>query len=177
MPKVHYLPAFCPVHGLFPSDYTIGGDSTTSYIGNATCCLQCGRVSEVISGDYSSTSAGLNVLLDPSISEEALAAIKGLAERLQKGEISPELAQVEAEQISPKVGRLFDIRNWSDQAQATLATAIIGAASVVIAAKMSSSPNQSVDVTCNPVVIERVVVEPQAKSDKPPAPSTTPIEE
>jgi hypothetical protein len=154
--QVHHPPAFCPVHGLFPAtQFALGvGVRQTSFIGCLQTCPRCGRPSEIIPGVYDSIPSGLNILIDKSISPEALAVIRKLVQRLEKGEISSEQAKEEAEKLSPKLGKLFDIANWSDQAKATLYAAIIGATAIVGAARMASSPIQTVNV--NPV-IARVV--------------------
>jgi hypothetical protein len=161
MDKMNYPPAFCPVRGLFPARAIAigGGAKNISFHNVATNCPVCNRTSEIIPGVYDSTPVGLNVLIDPSISPEALDAIKRLAQQLQKGEISPEQAKREAEKISPKLAKLFDISDWSDQAKATIYAAIIGAVAVVIAAKIASTSRQTVNV--NPVVIERVIESPK----------------
>ena len=101
-------------------------------------CPKCGNPSEVISGVYDGTITGLNILVDPSISREALIALRNLAEQLQRGEISVSEAKNQAHLISPKATKLFDIENWTDQAKATLYASIIAAIGVVIAARLSS---------------------------------------
>jgi hypothetical protein len=155
--QVHHPPAFCPVHGLFPATAIAlsEGVSNIGFVNVATNCPQCGGRSKIIPGIYDSTLNRLNVLTDPSISPQAFAAIRELVQRLEKGEISPQQAKTEAEKISPKLGKLFDIVNWSDQAKATLFGAIIGAVAIVSATRIASSPTQIVNV--NPVIIERVV--------------------
>jgi hypothetical protein len=122
--------------------------------GISTNCPVCQGPSEIIPGKYEVGSDRLNLLIDPSISPAALAAIKDLAEAVHAGRITPEEAKSAAEKIHPKAGKLFDVANWSDQAKATLYAAIIGAAAVLGAAKIASSSNQT--VTISPV-IERVI--------------------
>jgi hypothetical protein len=148
--------AFCIEHGFFPaSAVAFGGEAPPITIkGISTNCPICQGPSEIIPGKYEVVSDRLNLLLDPSISPTALAAVKDLAEAVSAGRISAEEAKRAAEKIHPKAGRLFDVANWSDQAKATLYAAIIGAAAVLGAAKIASSPNQT--VTINPV-IERVI--------------------
>ena len=142
----------------------LGVGSKTSFIGSVTNCPRCSHESEIIPGVYDATADGLNVLIDPSISLEALGKIRQLVERLQQGKISSLEAKAEAEKISPKAGKLFDIANWSDQAKATLFAAIIGAGAIVLAARMASSPNQTINIQ---PVIERVIQEekPSLKND------------
>ncbi|PBC01232.1 hypothetical protein CK220_27305 [Mesorhizobium sp. WSM3860] len=96
-------------------------------------------MSEILPGRYELVGDRLNVLLDGSISQAALTALREIVERLQRNEITPVQAKAQAESIVPKAGRLFDIANWSDTAQATLYASIIGAIAIVAAAKLSSS--------------------------------------
>ena len=133
-----------------------GGATNATFIGCAASCPKCGHVSEIIPGVYDPTIDGLNILIDRSISPESLAEIRRIAERLQQGEISVPQAKAEAEKISPKAGKLFDIANWSDQAKATLYAAIIGATAIIVAARMASSPDPTVSVQ---PVIERIIQE------------------
>jgi hypothetical protein len=119
---------------------------------------------EIIPGVYDATADGLNVLIDPTISLEALGEIRRIIERLQQGDITVPEARAEAENISPKAGKLFDIPNWSDQAKATVLGAIIIAIATVEAARVASLPTQPVIVQ---PVIERVIQEtnPRLKND------------
>jgi hypothetical protein len=144
--------------------FHIGVGSKASFIGSATNCPKCNRTSEIIPGVYDATVDRLNILIDRSITPEALGEIRRITERLQQGKISVPQAKVEAEKISPDAGQLFDIANWSDQAKATLYAAIIGAVAIVVAARMASPPNQTVKVQ---PVIERVIQEekPSLKND------------
>ena len=121
-------------------------------------------MSEIIPGIYDATQDDLNILLDPSISPEALGEIRRIAERLRQGEITVPQAKAEAEKISPKAGKLFDIANWPPQAKATLYAAIIGATAIIAAARMASSPDPTVIVQ---PVIERVMQaeKPSLKND------------
>ena len=153
-------PAFCPEHGLFEATaLIIGSGATTTLIHCVTNCPRCGRGSEIIPGVYDATQKNLNVLVDKSISPEALGALRRIIERLQQGEISVHQARAEAEKISPNVAKLFDIANWSDQARATLYAAIIAAVAVVTAAKIASGPSQTIVIQ---PIIERII---ERKSD------------
>ncbi len=136
--------------------FNIGARATASFIGSVTNCPECSHKSEIIPGTYEATADRLNILIDRSISPEALGEFRRITERLQQGKISAPQAKVEAEKISPEAGQLFDIANWTDQAKATLYAAIIGAVAIVVAARMTSSPNQTVNVQ---PVIERVIQE------------------
>lgn len=104
-------PAFCPVHGLFPATNTIlvEGNARYELTGMVTNCRHpgCNQTAEIIPGKYSALPGRLNILVDPTISTEALAAIKDIAERLKREEISPEEAHAQAKRFGDKVGKLF----------------------------------------------------------------------
>jgi hypothetical protein len=142
------LPAFCPQHGLFSirSPIGFGAGSKAIFSNNVTRCPQCGSQSEILSGQYSFGLDGLNILADGSNSREFLLAIQRLAERAKRGEISPEQAKTEAEKLSPSAGKLFDVRNWSDDAKATFYAAIVIAVGTIIAARTTPAPTQTVTV-------------------------------
>ena len=159
MTQYHYPPAFCPEHGLFPAiGFRIDAGATDITVGSTIDCREpgCSRRCEIIPGVYDATLDGLNLLIDPSISPEALSAIRRITIRLQNGEISAPQAKAEAEKISPNAGKLFDIANWPPQAQATLYAAIICATAIIAAARMASSPDPTIIVQ---PVIERVIQE------------------
>jgi hypothetical protein len=136
-------------------------------VGISTPCPLCGRASEILPGEYEVVGDQLKLLLDPSISADALLKLRTIAERLQRSEISLAEAKENAEAIAPKAGKLFDIGDWSDQAKATLYAAILGAIALVAAAR-ASAPATVVNVTNRPV-IERVVP-PDARQKKTPLP-------
>jgi hypothetical protein len=66
----------------------------------------------------------MNLLVDASISREALAALGKLLSRVEAGEISPAEAAVEAKRISPKLGGLFDPSTWSSEVKAAAIAAV-----------------------------------------------------
>jgi hypothetical protein len=86
-PVQHPL-AFCPVHGVFAATaFALGPGSSSTFVGSKTDCPRCGGVSEIIPGRYEAEAERYH----SSISPEALAAIKELALKLQKGTITPRL--------------------------------------------------------------------------------------
>jgi hypothetical protein len=99
--------AFCPVHGLFPATaFAFAGEMQEVRFNNVSVnCPQCGRMAEVIPGRYDSVLGRLSVIVDPSVSQDALAALRGIAERLQREEITPNEAAAEAEKIDPSFAR------------------------------------------------------------------------
>jgi hypothetical protein len=160
MPKVnptsHPL-AFCSIHGVFPATAVgFAPGATLTMINCSTNCPVCGTSSEILPGQYRSESDRLNVLLDPSISSAALAAIRKLALAVKEGRIDASEAKKEAEKIHPAAGKLFDVANWSDQAKATLFAAIIGATAVIGAARITSTANQP---TKPPYIVVEQVIE------------------
>jgi hypothetical protein len=156
MQERFHPPAFCPKHGIFPAAgiAIAPGATRNSFIGCTHSCPKCGHPAEIIPGVYDATQTNLNILVDASISPSALAGLREIVGRLKEGKISVGEARAEAEKISPSVGRLFDIEDWSDQAKATLYAAIIGAVAIAYAAKTTTAP--SVTVNVQPTV-ERIV--------------------
>jgi hypothetical protein len=158
--QYHHPLAFCREHGIFEDTAISFADSTLHlpYGNLAVRCPVCGRSAKPLTGTYEAYREQLKVLLDESVPREALELLKQIAERLQRDEISPEQAKAEAEKISPKAGRLFDIGDWSDNAKATLLAAIFTAAAMVGSAAISSRSNSppTVQIT-NQVVVERII--------------------
>lgn len=155
MDRVQYPIAFCPVHGVFPAKGSIAmahGASVT-IAGVVINCPRCGRESEFIPGRYEATADHLNVLIDPSISVEALKALQALAAAVQTGKMTPAQAKKSAAQIHQRAARLFDVANWSNEAKATLYAGVIVAAATLLAARMAQ-PQTIVNVQ---PVVERAV--------------------
>jgi hypothetical protein len=124
------------------------------------------------SGAYSAFQDRVDVLLDSSVSKEALAALTRIVEATRDNKISEAEARKQAEAVVPGAGRLFDIPNWSDQAKATLYASIIGAITVIAAAKIASSPSPIVIVQ---PVIERFVEPPKNREPLPGLPGGPPL--
>jgi len=99
--------AFCTHHGLVPATaFGIGAGAHNIVFKNVSVsCPICGQTSEVIPGVYDFTTERLDVMVDPSISPQALSALKSIAERLQAGRINPEEAANEAAAIDPKFSK------------------------------------------------------------------------
>jgi hypothetical protein len=154
-PVQHPL-GFCSVHGVFSAPaLALGAGSGATFINCGTTCPICRRPSEIIPGHYEAHADRLNLLVDPRISPEALAALQRLAKAASTGQISVEKAREEAEKIQPGAGRLFDIADWPAQAKATLYAAIVGATGVVMAASIAST-RSSGPAARAPSVIEEV---------------------
>ncbi|MEX3008963.1 hypothetical protein [Hoeflea sp. TYP-13] len=151
---MHRPIAFCKIHGFFPNGIVIKGAVDADFSANRVRCPQCGGMCEIIPGNYISDGEHLSVLVDPSISIEALEELRKLAERLSRSDIDIGQAKAEAEKISRGSGRLFDIKNWSDEAQAMIAVAVIGAIAAVAAAKFSSKSDAPVVNITNQITIE-----------------------
>lgn len=149
----HHPMAFCAKHGFFPATAISLENSSIILQNMGTVCPTCGGSAEILPGRYDAAGDRLNFLMDGSISPQTLAALRRLAERLQRNEITPEQAKTEAEKIAPKAGRLFDVADWSDGAKATLYASIIGAIALVAAAKLSVSGGSNPP----PIAIEQTV--------------------
>lgn len=149
-------PGFCPIHGIFPV-VSVGiqpGRKNIRLHDLGVDCPWCGQSCEVIPGVYDSSQSVLNILLDESISPEALSAIRGIAERLQRGELTLRNAKVEAERLSPKAARIFDFKDWSGRDTATACLSIIAIVTTLLTTKCNPAPTTVVNIQ---PVIERVV--------------------
>lgn len=157
---------FCAIHGVkkLQGIASVDSTSTIEYIDSSAQCPVCGRDAQVFNGKYEGTKSGLDILLSPSISPQALSALKQIFEKLQKEEISSEKAKAEAEAIFLGAGRLFDIADWGDGAKATLYASIIGAIALVTAAKISKPESFSQQ----PASIERSMEDLKGTVTSPP---------
>lgn len=148
--------AFCPTHGIFEAVGTIGmqNSSGIKISGVGTACPKCRAPSEMLPGEYSSIGGNLNFIIDPSISNDALGALMKIITRLERDEITQAEAKEQAEKISPKLGGLFDVQNWSKEVKAAVCAALISTIGTVAANKVSGSSSPTVIVQ---PVIERVI--------------------
>jgi len=132
------VPAFCPVHGLFPTRGVIAASPGVNFemLGCKVNCFYpgCDKQAEIIPGNYSSLPDSLNVFIDPSISPEALSAIKNIAERLQRKEITPEQAHKEASTFGDRVAELFRPNKLRSSSSAAIVSAIIAVSGAMGAA-------------------------------------------
>lgn len=78
-----------------------------TFLNSRTNCPICGTMSEILPGQYKIVKGSVNLLLDPSVTPEALEALRSVADRLQRNEISREEAIAEASKISPKFSAIF----------------------------------------------------------------------
>lgn len=108
--RYNHILAYCPIDGLFEvPGLQLSPLAKGNYFSGSTNCPACGRDSEFVPGVYDSLPNGIRVLLDPSISRDALAALQEIAQRLQRNEVSPENAVEQASAIDPKFGRSLGI--------------------------------------------------------------------
>jgi hypothetical protein len=150
---IHHPLGFCPVHGVFPAKVFALGPSASVHIENCgTNCPTCNGPAEIISALYEAKADRLNVLLHPSISPEALAAIRQLALDLQQGKITPAQAARAAKKIHPLAARVFEFFGWSDpKARATYIVGVVGVATTLL-----TRPASPPTVIVQPV-IERIL--------------------
>jgi hypothetical protein len=102
--------AFCPVHGLFKTSAMAvqpGATFAANNLGTNCAVSGCTYICEIIPGLYKGTEQGLTLLVAKSISREALAALKSIAEKVRDGKITPEQAEDQAKQITPVAAGLF----------------------------------------------------------------------
>jgi hypothetical protein len=130
---------FCPVDGLFVAygSASATGGAKIRFLDCATTCPTCGRHVELLPGLYEADGDHLNFLLDPSVSEAALAALQKLLVAVQAGKITPEDAKKEVEKFHRGWGSFFDFSKWSPEVKG----ALIIAAATIIATRLSSSPS------------------------------------
>jgi hypothetical protein len=151
-PAIQSASAFCPERGLFPAvGFALGGGSSITFVGCvANCIVQgCSRNCEIIPGRYRPSDKGrLDLLLHPSISTEALAAINAIAVQLRDGVISPEEAEAKVQEVAPAATGLF--AGWTRAEK-------ISATGLLIAALALLKPSAAPSVVVQPPVIERVI--------------------
>lgn len=117
--------AYCTQHGFFAATaFAFAAGARLTIRGCSTSCPICGTPSEIVPGAYSAELDSMNLLVDPSISKDALAALSKLLNRVEAGEISPAEAAVEAKKISSKLGGLFDPSTWSPEVKAGAIAAV-----------------------------------------------------
>jgi hypothetical protein len=159
--KFYNPPAFCLVHGLFPCKGIAleEGSGEGTFLGNTTVCPQCGRTAEIIPGQYDASTGGLKIRIDPSISADALVAIRNIAERLKRDEITPEEAEQEAAKISPAAANLFNLGKFPKSIRDTIINAIITSA-ITLGGNALLDSGSTYNVTNN-INIINVVAEPK----------------
>lgn len=143
---------FCPSCGPFwATGFGLGTGSTV--IGCSTDCPDCGKIVEVVSGTYEGDRSHLSLLLDPSVSREAVRALRAIAAAANRGEISPKRAQEMAEQVKPGWGVFFDPRRWSESTRAAALSGLLSATGAILGSMTSSSPDVHV---YNTTVVQQV---------------------
>ncbi|MFL5015099.1 MAG: hypothetical protein ACJ8EW_02705 [Rhizobium sp.] len=131
-------PAFCTKHGLFlATQMVLDQGSTASILWSETSCPACGASSEILPGFYQVLKDRLDVLIDSSITADALRALQDIALRLQRNEITTAQAVDEAVRISPKLRNIF--RGLKQETVAAVAAAIIAAVTAIYIAKTSNA--------------------------------------
>lgn len=143
---IEALPAYCPKHGIVPfRGVSIGtGADDIQFTNSETSCPipGCGRRSRILDGRYSAASQVYEVLADADLPPGALAALQDLLERAQNSRMPISVVKAEAERISPKLGKLFDIQNWNSDAKAILLAGLISAAAQFGAAWINRQGDQ-----------------------------------
>jgi hypothetical protein len=157
--------AFCPQHGLFEAkDIRFGQNAKRAVLlGLTYSCPLCRTASEVIPGEYSMYRDRLNVLIDPTISVDALIALRNIVVRLQRGELTAEEAEREATKVVQNFGDLLNFRTWPPEARAIVIAALIAAIGSIISAR--STPPDVTTLNIHPVT-ERISESPKEPSRK-----------
>ena len=157
--------AFCPRHGLFEAKGIRFGPNAkrAALLGLTYSCPLCRTASEVIPGEYSMYGDRLDVLVDPTISVDALVALRNIVLRLQRRELTAEEAEREASKAAQNFGGLLNFRTWPPEARAIVIAALIAAIGSIIAAR--STPPDVISVNIRPVT-ERISEAPKEPSRK-----------
>jgi hypothetical protein len=157
----HHPPGYCksckllfPVIGIVISN-SIG----VSLRGNRTRCLRCGeKNAEILDGTYNAIGDRLEIIFSSGVSPEARTALARLIAAVQGNEIALDDAKRQAEKISPKLGKIFDIENWSGEAKAAffgsvlLSIATFAGAAATLAAPHFAPPTIVQVVNPPPVI-------------------------
>jgi hypothetical protein len=157
--------AFCPQHGLFEAKGIRFGLNArrASLLGLTYSCPLCRTASEVIPGEYTMYGDRLNVLADPSISVDALIALRDIVVRLHRGELTAEEAEREATKAAKSFGGLLNFRTWPPEARAIVIAALTTALGTVIAVRSTPPPTTNVYIHS---AGQRIVEAPKEPSRK-----------
>jgi hypothetical protein len=162
------LPMFYRTHGLVATPSLVGFGGNFRIRGGKSTCPLCppgAPLAETFDCDYTAAE-GTYEIFTAGMSHEAILAVNALLSRVQRREISVEDAKREVEKIEPRARVLFDIWNWSDQAQATVLAAILLAAAGIGAAVINRSAPASNIFIEN--VTRKIVRSSQGSSQTPP---------
>lgn len=163
----HHPPAFCRGCGLIFPTRAIGLQNISVTLkGNAVTCPRCGQMAKIIDGTYSAYKDRLDIVLDPSVPQEARDALLALVKEVQANRLSLSEAKHRAKKINKKFGKIFDVSNWSGEAKATLFGSILMAgAALVGAAATLTAPLLGPVTQIAPAV--QVPIAPKAKFHQP----------
>jgi hypothetical protein len=152
---VKFPPAYCHAHGIFAAVGTVAMSRGATKVTLSNCvtnCPKCGEQARILDGTYTAFEDRLHIILDPSLPKHVRAALLALVQKVTDNNLDLEQARAEAERISPKAGRLFDVANWSGEAKAALyGTCLIAAATFTPKLSFSPGPppvaiNQTINV-------------------------------
>jgi hypothetical protein len=157
-----YPPAYCPTCGIFEAIGTIAirpGVKVNLQGSGVTNCPHCGGDARFVNGTYEAYSDRLHLILDANIPVEARRALVALVEKVRDDAIDLKQARTEAEKISPKAARLFDIADWPAEAKAALYAGILVAAATLAAPRLSPAPERP------PVIINQTFSPPGPRKE------------
>lgn len=142
MNKVFHPAAYCPDHGIFEATaFAMSGEGNISFAGCGTTCPVCNGKSEILSGRYEYAKDTLSVLLDKSVTPEALKALLEIVTNLDQGNITPLEAHEEAVKLSPAFSGLFNPSSWSGEVKA----AIIGSLMMLIPSILNGGSSTTIN--------------------------------
>jgi len=141
-PPPHHLIAYCDrCKHLFKTGAIAVTNAKIVVHDVRVTCPKCGHSAEMLSGTYSAIGDTLNVFLSPNVSLAAWASFLVLLDDVGAKRLALDEAKARAEQIDHRLGAAFDTKGWSDQARATLYSAIlVSMSTLTVAAATVAGP-------------------------------------
>jgi hypothetical protein len=134
-------PARCLQCGaIFPSPILITpGARNVGVLECAMTCPHCGGEAPIVSGIFSLVNNTIQVLATSQLSVEVLTEFFHMMQETVACDLPIQTAKAQAEALSPRLGKLFDVANWSDNARATLYASIILGAMTLLASALNNT--------------------------------------
>jgi hypothetical protein len=139
-------PAYCKDCGILFAAPIDLNNVRAVFHNSTTNCPQCQRSVPILDGTYNAYAGRFEMILDATISLEARMAVLRIVADVQENKIALPEAKKRAEKVDRRLGRLFDISHWSDEARAQffgailIAGATLGAGALNAAAVRYASP-------------------------------------
>lgn len=104
------IPGYCPhCNRVFDGrgGIHIEGGSTVTVTGSTMTCPHCGRPARLADGVFREERGELVLLSGPPLTADILLALRDIAQRAQRGEITPKTAVQESVNLDPVIGKLM----------------------------------------------------------------------